>query len=58
MLAPLCVVHLFNGKTKPAVTAVKGYWICQKHLSFKDDFFRRWELAQDPKQDNPPKQKG
>ncbi|GAA3032183.1 hypothetical protein GCM10020000_06440 [Streptomyces olivoverticillatus] len=48
---PLCVVHLFKGKAKPAVTGVKGYTVCQKHLSFQDAFFRQWEIVQDPKQD-------
>lgn len=46
----LCVVHLFKGKAKPALTMVKGYPVCEKHLSFKTDFFRQWEAVQDPHQ--------
>lgn len=48
MKQPLCVVHLFNGKKKPAATSVKGYPVCKKHLSYKEKFFRDWEAAQDP----------
>ena len=49
----LCVVHLFKkGKSVPAVTQVKGYPVCQKHLSFKEHFFRDWEHVQDPHQSN------
>lgn len=44
-----CCVCLFRkGKLMDAVTTVKGYRVCQKHLSFKTDFFRDWEAAQDP----------
>ena len=52
---PCCVVCLFKkGKTKPALTAVKGYPVCKKHLSYKEDFFRDWEAVQDPRaQANP-----
>lgn len=46
-----CVVHLFKkGKQVPALTQVKGYPVCQKHLSFKTTFFREWEHVQDPHQ--------
>jgi hypothetical protein len=47
--ALVCCVCLFRkGKTVPAVTTVKGYRVCKKHLSFKTNFFRDWEAAQDP----------
>lgn len=45
-----CVVDLFHGDQVPAQTIVKGYMVCQKHLSFQEDFFRHWEAIQDPKQ--------
>lgn len=58
MTALLCVVHLFKkGKAVPAVTAVKGYPICQKHLTFKETFFRQWEQQEDPKQGKDEKEK-
>ncbi|WP_438489576.1 hypothetical protein [Streptomyces sp. S186] len=46
----LCVVDLFHGDRVPAETIVKGYMVCAKHLSFQEEFFRRWEAIQDPKQ--------
>lgn len=50
----LCVVHLFKkGKAVPAVALVKGYSVCQKHLSFQEDFFRDWESKQDPHHGEP-----
>ncbi len=52
---PLCVVHLFKkGKKVPALTAVKGYPVCQKHLNYQEDFFRDWEAVQDPRQQPDP----
>lgn len=45
----LCCACLFNGEQTPAVTTVKGYRTCEKHLSYKTSFFRDWEAAQDPK---------
>lgn len=45
-----CVVDLFHGQQVPAQTIVKGYMVCQAHVSFEEDFFRRWEAIQDPKQ--------
>jgi hypothetical protein len=45
-----CVVCLFQkGKNTKAVTLVKGYAVCQEHLSYDEDFFRDWEAVQDPK---------
>lgn len=46
----LCVVDLFHGEQVPAQTIVKGYMVCKDHLSFEEEFFRRWEAIQDPKQ--------
>lgn len=47
-----CVVDLFHGQRVPAQTIVKGYMVCPQHVSFEEDFFRRWEAIQDPKQLN------
>lgn len=45
-----CCVCLFKDNTEvKAETTVKGYRICRKHLTYKEDFFRDWEAAQDPK---------
>jgi hypothetical protein len=45
-----CCVCLFAGTKTEAVTIVKGYAVCQPHLSLKEAFFRTWEATQDPKQ--------
>lgn len=46
---PICVVcRLDDGATKNAVTAIKGYWVCDEHLSWDCDFFQRWEKIHDP----------
>lgn len=46
----MCVVHLFKtGDKVKAVTLVKGYAVCEDHLSYKEDFYRDWEAVQDPK---------
>jgi hypothetical protein len=44
----LCVVCLFHGNEVKAKTLVKGYAICQDHLSLTEDFYRVWEQMQDP----------
>jgi hypothetical protein len=51
----MCCVCLFNGAKNPnrAMTTVKGYRTCGKHLSYSEPFFRRWEAAQDPKRQPP-----
>jgi hypothetical protein len=50
-----CVVCLFKkGKNVKAVTLVKGYAVCEDHLSYGEDFYRDWEAVQDPKKQPDP----